>query len=155
MWRWSFSCELHENCNPWIAFQQWKQELIWNRKLKKYISDWAQCQISHCPLAVHISQRNEDLRLYNLVYNLTISNRGLKAVSSNASPGWTVRFLAWWSGFSERGSQDLSNGTMWPPKSPRFLFCVYVYSPLKSMKIRVETWKTLTQNERFQFPSNS
>jgi hypothetical protein len=31
--------------------------------------------------------RSEELRLYNLVYNLTISNRGLKAVSSNASPG--------------------------------------------------------------------
>ncbi len=32
-----------------------------------------------------ISQKSEDLRLYNLVYNLTISNPGSKAVSSNAS----------------------------------------------------------------------
>jgi hypothetical protein len=39
------------------------------------------------PLVVTISQRSEELRLYNLVWNLTISNPGLKAVSSNASPG--------------------------------------------------------------------
>jgi hypothetical protein len=36
---------------------------------------------------VSISHRSEELRLYNLVYNLTISNPGLKAVSSNASAG--------------------------------------------------------------------
>jgi hypothetical protein len=40
-----------------------------------------------------ISQRIKELRLYNLVYNSTISNSGLKIVSSNASPGWTVRVL--------------------------------------------------------------
>jgi hypothetical protein len=34
-----------------------------------------------------ISQRSEELRLYNMVQNLAISNPGLKAVSSNASPG--------------------------------------------------------------------
>jgi hypothetical protein len=38
-------------------------------------------------LVVFISQRIKELRLYNLVENLTISNPGLKAVSSNASPG--------------------------------------------------------------------
>jgi hypothetical protein len=38
-------------------------------------------------LAVSISQRSEEMRLYNLVYNLTLSNGGLKAVSSNASLG--------------------------------------------------------------------
>jgi hypothetical protein len=36
---------------------------------------------------VSISQRLEELRLYNLVQNYTISNPGLKPVSSNASPG--------------------------------------------------------------------
>jgi hypothetical protein len=30
---------------------------------------------------------SEERRLYNLVQNLTISNPGLKAVSSNGSPG--------------------------------------------------------------------
>jgi hypothetical protein len=40
-----------------------------------------------------ISQRSEEPRLYNLVYDLTISNPGLKAVSSTASPGSTIRFL--------------------------------------------------------------
>jgi hypothetical protein len=38
------------------------------------------------PLMVSISQRSEELRLYNLVQNLTISNFSLKAVSSNAYP---------------------------------------------------------------------
>jgi hypothetical protein len=38
---------------------------------------------------------SEELRLHNLVYNLTFSNPSLKALSSNASPhspGLTVRF---------------------------------------------------------------
>jgi hypothetical protein len=39
------------------------------------------------PLVVSISQRSEELRLYNLVQNLTISNPGSKSVSSNASLG--------------------------------------------------------------------
>jgi hypothetical protein len=39
------------------------------------------------PLVVSISQRSEELRLDNLVFNLTISNPDFKAVSSNASPG--------------------------------------------------------------------
>jgi hypothetical protein len=38
-------------------------------------------------------------------------NLAKNAVSSNASPGWTVRFLGSWSEFSERVSQGLSNGT--------------------------------------------
>jgi hypothetical protein len=36
---------------------------------------------------VFISQKSEELIIYNLVQNVTISNPGLKAVSSNASPG--------------------------------------------------------------------
>jgi hypothetical protein len=36
---------------------------------------------------VPISERSEELRLYNVDYNLTIFNLGLKAISSNASPG--------------------------------------------------------------------
>ncbi len=39
------------------------------------------------PLVVSISHRNKELRLYKLVQNLTISNNGLIAVFSNASPG--------------------------------------------------------------------
>jgi hypothetical protein len=39
------------------------------------------------PLVVSVSQRSEELRLNNLVYNLTISNPRLKVVSSNASRG--------------------------------------------------------------------
>ncbi len=43
--------------------------------------------------------RNAVLRLYNLVLNLTILLPGLKAVSSNASPGRTGRL----SGGDDRG----------------------------------------------------
>jgi hypothetical protein len=40
------------------------------------------------PWVASISQRSEELRRYNLVLNVTISNPSLKAVSSeNASPG--------------------------------------------------------------------
>jgi hypothetical protein len=39
------------------------------------------------PLVVSISLRSEELRLYIQVKNWTISNPGLKAVSSTASPG--------------------------------------------------------------------
>jgi hypothetical protein len=35
---------------------------------------------------VFISQKSEELRLYTQVYDLTVSNPGLKAVSSNATP---------------------------------------------------------------------
>jgi hypothetical protein len=44
------------------------------------------------PLVESISQRSEELTLYNLVLNLTISNPSLKVVSLNTSPGWMVRF---------------------------------------------------------------
>jgi hypothetical protein len=39
------------------------------------------------PLVIPISQRIEELRLYNLVYNSTILNPGLIFVISNASSG--------------------------------------------------------------------
>jgi hypothetical protein len=39
------------------------------------------------PVVVFISQKSEVMRINKLVYNLTISNPGLKAVSSNASRG--------------------------------------------------------------------
>jgi hypothetical protein len=39
------------------------------------------------PLVISVSQRSEELRHCDLVLNLTISNPGLEAVSSNASPG--------------------------------------------------------------------
>jgi hypothetical protein len=39
------------------------------------------------PLVKSISQRSEELRIYNLVSNLEISNPSLKTVSSNTSSG--------------------------------------------------------------------
>jgi hypothetical protein len=41
---------------------------------------------SRKPLVAYISQRSAQLRFYNLVYVVTISNPGLKAVSLDASP---------------------------------------------------------------------
>jgi hypothetical protein len=75
---------------------------------------WKSCYLIELdvrkPLVVYISQTHEELSLYNMVLNLTISNPGLKAVSSKASPGWTVNFCGRWSRFPERGSQYLFNG---------------------------------------------
>jgi hypothetical protein len=45
------------------------------------------------PLVVSILQRSEKLRLYNLFRSWHFQTPGLKAVSSNASTDWTVRFL--------------------------------------------------------------
>jgi hypothetical protein len=48
---------------------------------------------------VSTPEKRQELRLYNLVQNWTISNPGLKAVSANASPDCTVRcfffFISW------------------------------------------------------------
>ncbi len=44
------------------------------------------------PLVVFILQISEELRVYNLVQNLKISNSSFKAVSSNASPGQMACF---------------------------------------------------------------
>ncbi len=52
------------------------------------------------PLVLSISQRSEERGLYILVQKFTISNPGLKAVSPNASPGWTARFLGRWKGLT-------------------------------------------------------
>jgi hypothetical protein len=62
---------------------------------------------------VSISQGSEELRLYNLDWNLTISNPGLKAVQYFKMHLLDERFIfrGRLSGFSERGSQNLSNGT--------------------------------------------
>ncbi len=56
------------------------------------------------PLVASISsQISEDLRhYYLLVQNLAVSNPGLKVVSSNLRPAWTVQFLGWCSEFSAR-----------------------------------------------------
>jgi hypothetical protein len=57
------------------------------------------------------SKRSEELRLYNLDKILTVSNPGLKAISSKASSGQTVHSLGVITGLLERWSQGQSNGT--------------------------------------------
>jgi hypothetical protein len=64
---------------PWI--KRWKISLVWTS-----LSE------ARKPLVVPISLRSGELLLYNLVWNMTISNLVLIPVSSNASPRWTVRF---------------------------------------------------------------
>jgi hypothetical protein len=77
------------------------------------------------PLVVSISQRSEELRLYNLVQTLTVSNHGLKAVSSNASPGWKVRFFGDDDlGFPKDGVKTYLMAPISPHNSPAF-FCVF------------------------------
>ncbi len=44
-------------------------------------------------LVVSILKRSEELRLYNLMNIVTVSNPSLKAAFLNASPGCTVHFL--------------------------------------------------------------
>ncbi len=71
-------------------------------------------------MGVSISQSSKDFRLYNLVSNLTISNPGIKAISSKASPGSrTVRFF--WSEnlrFLKRGVKICLMAPMSPLHSP-------------------------------------
>ncbi len=75
------------------------------------------------PLVVFISQRSEQLRLYNLVKNVKIPNPWLKTASSNSSPRWTVRFLGVMIGdFRKRESIFI-----YTLKSPTFIF---VFTPI-------------------------
>jgi hypothetical protein len=62
-----------------------KRELILEYEVQKS-TDLDELNVRK-PLVVSISQISEELRLYKLVQNLTISNPGLKVLSSNASPG--------------------------------------------------------------------
>jgi hypothetical protein len=55
-----------------------------NEKLKKKCTHLIQLNVRK-PLVECNGQGIEELRLYNLVQDLTISNSGLKAVSSDAS----------------------------------------------------------------------
>ncbi len=80
---WQFQItDLLSSSETWVnlGIRSWKSTYLNELDAKK-------------PLVVYISQRSEEQRLHNLVKNLTISNTGLKAVSSNASSGWTVRFF--------------------------------------------------------------
>jgi hypothetical protein len=69
-WRWSFF-GVHkmrdDNFKPRFAFQQWNSGQTRNKKLKMPSSEWARWQKVRKPLVVSISQKSEQLRLYNLV----------------------------------------------------------------------------------------
>jgi hypothetical protein len=80
-------------------------------------------------LVLSILQKSEELSLYNVIQNLTISNPALKVLFSNASRGWTIRlFGGWWLWFSERGRQDLSNVRQCRLLISTILFCLHIYS---------------------------
>jgi hypothetical protein len=116
------------------------------------------------PLVVSISQRREKLRLHNLVQNLTSSNPGLKMVSSNASPGWTIRFCFLFLLGDDRGllKEGVKAYLMTPTSSlnlPTF-FCLHIYSVwIEHYLMMAVPWKpptsttlrtrTISHDERF------
>jgi hypothetical protein len=119
MWRWSFSSvrELRDNFKPrsiW-CFPTMKETWIleWEADKSTYLLKEFNFRN---PLLVTSSKKKKKIErkkwraeLHNMPYNLTISNPGIIAVSSNAYPGWFV-FLGWRLGFSGRWSQDLFDG---------------------------------------------
>ncbi len=83
------------------------------------------------PVVVWIPRKSEELGLNNLGENFTVSYPGLKVASSNASPGWTVRFFGNddWEVFWKREStvKAYLMAPMSPLNSPTF-FCLHNYS---------------------------
>jgi hypothetical protein len=80
------------------------------------------------PLVVSISQRSEELRLYTWFRIWHFQTPGSKAVSSNASPGWTVWFFGNDDkGFMKERVHHNSLATKLPLNSLT-LFCLYIYS---------------------------
>jgi hypothetical protein len=81
---------------------------------------------------VSISQRSEELGLSNLVQNFTISNPGLKAVCSKASPGCSLFLRSDDWGFLKEGV----NAYILAPMTPLHLpdsFRLHIYSPNSPM----------------------
>ncbi len=74
-------------------------------------------------------KKSEELRLYNLVLNLTISNLGLKTVSSNAPPGWTVCFLGVMTRFLTERVNIYLLEPMSPLNSPTY-FCLHKFTSI-------------------------
>jgi hypothetical protein len=105
MRRWSFS--VYASCvtisNPGSlsssdtgidrGIKSWKSTSLNELDFRKPLVEPSIYTIVSLWLVVSIAQRSEELRLYKLVQNLAISNPHFnKAVSSNVSPDWTVRF---------------------------------------------------------------
>jgi hypothetical protein len=64
------------------------------------------------PLVVSISQKSEELRVYNRWFRIWhFQTPALKRYLQMHLLGDRFIFWGWRAGFSERGSQDLSNGT--------------------------------------------
>jgi hypothetical protein len=102
------STKLRDNFKPRFAFQQWNRGSSWKKKQKNHFLIGLDVRK---PLVVFIAQRKEERRLYNLVYDLTIStpiNSGIFKCISWLNGSF---FADDHRGFFERGSQDLSNGT--------------------------------------------
>jgi hypothetical protein len=111
MWRWSFfwlSASCGTILSPDLLFIN---ETVFNpgiRRQKKSLIWLSLMSESSCRLVISISQNHN----WNSItsFRITILNRGWKAVSSNASPGWTVCYLEAMIAFPKRGRQDSSNG---------------------------------------------
>jgi hypothetical protein len=112
--RWSFSSihKLRDNIKQRFALQQWNGVNPDMRSWKKHSSEWARCQKAIGGIYYTKEWRAETLQpglefdnfkpqLESSVFKCIIWPSGL----------FFFFFWAWSSGFSERGSQDLSNGT--------------------------------------------
>ncbi len=107
------------------------------REVNPVIGDWTSTYLievlgwmseSHWWLLFH-EKLSEKLRLKNLVYNLTNSNLGLNAGSSNASPARKVHFLGGDKGLLKEGVK--TTVIKWHQCSPltnQHVFCLHVYS---------------------------
>jgi hypothetical protein len=92
------------------------------RSWKKHLSDWARCQKASGGIYSTKKRRPETLQpgLEFDNFKPRLESCIFKCISwLNGS-----FFGGWWSRFSERGSQDLSNGTN-SPLNPPIFFCVF------------------------------
>jgi hypothetical protein len=129
MWRWSFSGvrELRDNVKPLFAFKQWNKGKTWNKKLKKHLTDWARCDKAIGGICF-----TKKWRAVTLQPGLEFDNFKSRLKSCIFKCIFRLNgsfFGGWWSGFSERGSQDLSNGTKCRLSTRQFFFsCLHIHS---------------------------
>jgi hypothetical protein len=130
MWRLSFSgvCELRNSFKPRFDVQRCKCGWSKDQKLRTALFWMRSMSESHRWTVVSISQKSEKRRLYSLLYDLIISNPGLKATTSNASPGWTILLLGMMTkGFWKREliPIDWYQCRSW---TSQLYFCLHIYS---------------------------
>jgi hypothetical protein len=113
--------------NHRFAFQQWKQGV--NPRIRSWIkhsSDWARCQKGHWWYLFHKEVKSWDSTTWFRIWQF----RTLASLRYLQTHLLAKRFVfgGWWSGFSERGIQDVSDGTHIASSFAKFIFRLYIYS---------------------------